>query len=284
MISMAGKTISRWWALFVLPTFVAFVIGFVIPFILGIWLSLCRFTTIADANFIGTKNYAAAISDPEFWHALWYTALFTVVTTVIVNVCAFAIASLLTKAIRGANLFRSIFFMPNLIGGIVLGYIWMLLLNGVLQHWGKSITFSGTYGFWGMVLLMGWQQIGYMMIIYIAGLQTLPGDVIEAASVDGASGAQTLFHITIPLMMPSITVCTFLSITNGFKMFDQNLALTNGAPSNSSELVALNIYRTFYGRAGFEGAGQAKAVIFFVIVALVAILQNRLTARKEVTA
>lgn len=284
MISMAGKTISHWWALFVLPTFVAFVIGFVIPFILGIWLSLCRFTTIADANFIGTKNYAAAISDPEFWHALWYTALFTVVTTVIVNVCAFAIASLLTKAIRGANLFRSIFFMPNLIGGIVLGYIWMLLLNGVLQHWGKSITFSGTYGFWGMVLLMCWQQIGYMMIIYIAGLQTLPGDVIEAASVDGASGAQTLFHITIPLMMPSITVCTFLSITNGFKMFDQNLALTNGAPSNSSELVALNIYRTFYGRAGFEGAGQAKAVIFFVIVALVAILQNRLTARKEVTA
>lgn len=166
----------------------------------------------------------------------------------------------------------------------MLGYIWMLLLNGVLQHWGKSITFSGTYGFWGMVLLMCWQQIGYMMIIYIAGLQTLPGDVIEAASVDGASGAQTLFHITIPLMMPSITVCTFLSITNGFKMFDQNLALTNGAPSNSSELVALNIYRTFYGRAGFEGAGQAKAVIFFVIVALVAILQNRLTARKEVTA
>ena len=284
MISMAGKTISRWWALFVLPTFVAFVIGFVIPFILGIWLSLCRFTTIADANFIGTKNYAAAISDPEFWHALWYTALFTVVTTVIVNVCAFAIASLLTKAIRGANLFRSIFFMPNLIGGIVLGYIWMLLLNGVLQPWGKSITISVTYGYWGMVLLMCWQQIGYMMIIYIAGLQTLPGDVIEAASVDGASGAQTLFHITIPLMMPSITVCTFLSITNGFKMFDQNLALTNGAPSNSSELVALNIYRTFYGRAGFEGAGQAKAVIFFVIVALVAILQNRLTARKEVTA
>ncbi|MCT6917747.1 MAG: sugar ABC transporter permease [Bifidobacteriales bacterium] len=284
MISMAGKTISRWWALFVLPTFVAFVIGFVIPFILGIWLSLCHFTTIADANFIGTKNYAAAISDPEFWHSLWYTTLFTVVTTVIVNVCAFAIACLLTKAIRGANLFRSMFFLPNLIGGIVLGYIWMLLLNGVLQHWGKSITFSGTYGFWGMVLLMCWQQIGYMMIIYIAGLQTLPGDVIEAASVDGASGAQTLFHITIPLMMPSITVCTFLSITNGFKMFDQNLALTNGAPSNSSELVALNIYRTFYGRAGFEGAGQAKAVIFFVIVALVAVLQNRLTARKEVTA
>lgn len=284
MISMAGKTISHWWALFVFPTFVAFVIGFVIPFILGIWLSLCHFTTIEDANFIGTGNYAAAISDPEFWHALWCTTLFTVVTTVIVNVCAFAIACLLTKAIRGANLFRSIFFMPNLIGGIVLGYIWMLLLNGVLQHWGKSITFSGTYGFWGMVLLMCWQQIGYMMIIYIAGLQTLPSDVIEAASVDGASGAQTLFHITIPLMMPSITVCTFLSITNGFKMFDQNLALTNGAPSNSSELVALNIYRTFYGRAGFEGAGQAKAVIFFVIVALVAVLQNRLTARKEVTA
>lgn len=284
MISMAGKAISRWWAMFVLPTFVAFVVGFVVPFILGIWLSLCRFTTIADANFIGFGNYKAAVSDPEFWHALWYTVAFTIVTTIIVNVCAFAIAYLLTKAIRGSNIFRSIFFMPNLIGGIVLGYIWMLLLNGVLQHWGKSITFSGTYGFWGMVMLMCWQQIGYMMIIYIAGLQTLPGDVIEAASVDGASTYQTLFHITIPLMMPSVTVCTFLSITNGFKMFDQNLALTNGAPSNSSELVALNIYRTFYGRAGFEGAGQAKAVIFFVIVAVVAVLQNKIATSREVSA
>ncbi|MBH9979478.1 sugar ABC transporter permease [Bifidobacterium sp. W8108] len=284
MISMVGKSIRRWWALFTIPTLAAFVIGFVVPFVMGIWLSLCRFTTVTDASFIGLGNYSQAISDPEFWHSMLYTLAFTVVTTVIINVLGFAVAYMLTKAIRGANIFRSVFFMPNLIGGIILGYIWLLLLNGVLGRWGRSITYSGVYGFWGMVMLYCWQQIGYMMIIYIAGLQSLPGDVIEAASVDGANGRQRLFHITLPLMMPSITVCTFLTMTNGFKMFDQNLALTNGAPSNTSELLALNIYRTFYGRTGFEGVGQAKAVIFFVIVAIIAVIQNRLTTSKEVAA
>ena len=284
MISMVGKSIRRWWALFTIPTLAAFVVGFVVPFVMGIWLSLCRFTTVTDASFIGLGNYSQALSDPEFWHSMLYTLAFTVVTTVIINVLGFAVAYMLTKAIRGANIFRSVFFMPNLIGGIILGYIWLLLLNGVLGRWGRSITYSGVYGFWGMVMLYCWQQIGYMMIIYIAGLQSLPGDVIEAASVDGANGRQRLFHITLPLMMPSITVCTFLTMTNGFKMFDQNLALTNGAPSNTSELLALNIYRTFYGRTGFEGVGQAKAVIFFVIVAIIAIIQNRLTTSKEVAA
>ena len=284
MISMVGKSIRRWWALFTIPTLAAFVVGFVVPFVMGIWLSLCRFTTVTDASFIGLGNYSQAISDPEFWHSMLYTLAFTVVTTVIINVLGFAVAYMLTKAIRGANIFRSVFFMPNLIGGIILGYIWLLLLNGVLGRWGRSITYSGVYGFWGMVMLYCWQQIGYMMIIYIAGLQSLPGDVIEAASVDGANGRQRLFHITLPLMMPSITVCTFLTMTNGFKMFDQNLALTNGAPSNTSELVALNIYRTFYGRAGFEGVGQAKAVIFFIIVAIIAVIQNKLTTSKEVSA
>ena len=284
MISMVGKSIRRWWALFTIPTLAAFVVGFVVPFVMGIWLSLCRFTTVTDASFIGLGNYSQAISDPEFWHSMLYTLAFTVVTTVIINVLGFAVAYMLTKAIRGANIFRSVFFMPNLIGGIILGYIWLLLLNGVLGRWGRSITYSGVYGFWGMVMLYCWQQIGYMMIIYIAGLQSLPGDVIEAASVDGANGRQRLFHITLPLMMPSITVCTFLTMTNGFKMFDQNLALTNGAPSNTSELLALNIYRTFYGRTGFEGVGQAKAVIFFVIVAIIAVIQNRLTTSKEVSA
>lgn len=284
MISMVGRSVRRWWGLFVLPTLLAFVVGFVVPFVMGVYLSFCRFTTVVDARFVGLGNYAAALSDGEFWHAMGYTVAFTVVTTLVINVCGFAVAYMLTKAIRGANVFRSVFFMPNLIGGIILGYIWLLLLNGVLQHWGRSITYSGVYGFWGMVLLYCWQQIGYMMIIYIAGLQALPGDVVEAASVDGASGRQILFRITLPLMMPSITVCTFLTMTNGFKMFDQNLALTNGAPSNTSELLALNIYRTFYGRTGFEGVGQAKAVVFFVIVAVIAVVQNRLTTSREVSA
>ena len=284
MITMSGKAIRRWWALFALPTFAAFVIGFLVPFAMGVYLSFCKFSTVTDATFVGVSNYQNTIPDPEFLHALVYTVLFTIVTTVVINVVAFAIAYMLTKAIKGSTLFRSVFFMPNLIGGIILGYIWLLLLNGVLAHWGRSITFSGVYGFWGMVLLTCWQQIGYMMIIYIAGLQGLPGDVIEAAAVDGANSRQTLFNVTIPLMMPSITVCTFLTVTNGFKMFDQNLALTNGAPSNSSELLALNIYRTFYGRAGFEGVGQAKAVVFFIIVAVIALIQNKLTTSKEVQA
>lgn len=251
---------------------------------MGIYLSFTKFTTVTDAKWVGLRNYSGVFSDKEFIHALWYTVAFTVITTIVVNVVAFAIAYMLTKTMRGSNFFRSVFFMPNLIGGIILGYIWLLLLNGVLAKWGRSITFSGTYGFWGMVLLVCWQQIGYMMIIYIAGMQSLPGDVIEAAAVDGASGRQTLTKVIIPLMMPSITVCSFLTVTNGFKMFDQNLALTNGAPSNSSELLALNIFRTFYGRIGFEGVGQAKAVVFFVIVAVIVLLQNRLTTSKEVAA
>ncbi|MDN5972336.1 carbohydrate ABC transporter permease [Bifidobacterium crudilactis] len=284
MITMVGKAVRKWWALFALPTFAAFIIGFLVPFIMGIYLSFTKFTTVTDAKWVGLRNYSGVFSDKEFIHALWYTVAFTVITTIVVNVVAFAIAYMLTKTMRGSNFFRSVFFMPNLIGGIILGYIWLLPLNGVLAKWGRSITFSGTYGFWGMVLLVCWQQIGYMMIIYIAGMQSLPGDVIEAAAVDGASGRQTLTKVIIPLMMPSITVCSFLTVTNGFKMFDQNLALTNGAPSNSSELLALNIFRTFYGRIGFEGVGQAKAVVFFVIVAVIVLLQNRLTTSKEVAA
>ena len=284
MISMAGKAIRRWWALFVLPTFVAFFIGFLVPFIYGIYLSFCSFTTVTDAKFIGWQNYARAIKDKEFLHALGFSTLMTIVTTIVINVVAFAIAYLLTKSIRGSNLFRSVFFMPNLIGGIILGYIWMLLLNGVLAHWERSLTYSAKYGFWGLVILVCWQQIGYMMIIYIAGMQSLPTDVLEAAEVDGANGRQVMFRIIIPLMMPSITVCSFLTVTNGFKLYDQNLALTNGAPQNLSEGLALNITRTFYGRIGWEGVGQAKAVLFFILVAIVALIQNKITTSKEVDA
>ena len=247
-------------------------------------MSLCSFTTVTDAKFIGSQNYARAIKDKEFLHALGFSTLMTIVTTIVINVVAFAIAYLLTKSIRGSNLFRSVFFMPNLIGGIILGFIWMLLLNGVLAHWERARTYSAKYGFWGLVILMCWQQIGYMMIIYIAGMQSLPTDVLEAAEVDGANGRQVMFRIIIPLMMPSITVCSFLTVTNGFKLYDQNLALTNGAPQNMSEGLALNITRTFYGRIGWEGVGQAKAVLFFILVAIVALIQNKITTSKEVDA
>ena len=251
---------------------------------MGVYLSFCKFTTVTDAKFIGFSNYLKIFTDASFVHALWYTAIFTVVTVVLINVLAFAVALLLTKGFRGTNIFRTVFFMPNLIGGIILGYIWQLLLNGVLLYMNRTLTYSSVYGFWGLVILMCWQQIGYMMIIYIAGMQSLPTDVLEAASVDGANGTQTMFKIIIPLMMPSITVCSFLCVTNGFKLYDQNLALTNGAPSNMSEGLAMNITRTFYGRMGWEGVGQAKAVLFFILVAIVALIQNKLTTSKEVEA
>lgn len=276
------KAIRRYWPIFVLPTFLAFILGFIAPFAMGVYLSFCKFTTVTDAKFIGFSNYLKIFTDASFVHALWYTAIFTVVTVVLINVLAFAVALLLTKGFRGTNIFRTVFFMPNLIGGIILGYIWQLLLNGVLLYMNRTLTYSSVYGFWGLVILMCWQQIGYMMIIYIAGLQSIPGDVIEAAQIDGASGPKRLFKVTIPMMMPSITICTFLSLVNGFKLFDQNLSLTAGEPAKMSELLALNIFNTFYGRTGWEGVGQAKAVIFFILVVGIGLLQLRATRSKEV--
>ena len=276
------KAIKKYFPIFVLPTMIAFAIGFIAPFLLGIYLSFCKFTTVTDATFVGLRNYTKIFDDPTFVHSLWFTALFTVVSVVLINVLAFAVAMLLTKGIRGTNVFRTVFFMPNLIGGIILGYIWQLLLNGILAHFSRTLTYSSVYGFWGLIILMCWQQVGYMMIIYISGIQNIPGELIEAARIDGASAWQVLKKVTLPMVMPSITICTFLTLTNGFKLFDQNLALTNGAPSRMSEMLALNIFNTFYGRTGYEGVGQAKAVVFFLIVAAIALIQNKLTRSKEV--
>ncbi len=276
------KAIKKYFPIFVLPTMLAFAIGFIAPFLLGIYLSFCKFTTVTDAKFIGISNYTKILGDSVFIHSLWYTALFTVVSVILINVLAFIVAMFLTKGIRGTNVFRTVFFMPNLIGGIILGYIWQLLLNGILAHFQRTLTYSSTYGFWGLIILMCWQQVGYMMIIYISGIQSIPGELTEAAKIDGASSWQALRHVTLPMLMPSITICTFLTLTNGFKLFDQNLALTNGAPSRMSEMLALNIYNTFYGRTGYEGVGQAKAVVFFLIVAVIALVQNKLTRSREV--
>ena len=281
--NMQNKMMKKYFPVFVLPTLLAFTIGFIVPFIMGVYLSFCKFTTVTDAKFVGLQNYVKIFTeDGTFGHALWYTTAFTVVSVVLINVIGFAVALLLTKKIKGTNIFRTVFFMPNLIGGIILGYVWQLLLNGLLLQINKTLTYSSVYGFWGLVILMCWQQIGYMMIIYIAGIQNIPGDLIEAAQIDGANKGQLLKHVIIPMVMPSITICTFLTLTNSFKLFDQNLALTNGEPSNMSEMLALNIYNTFYGRTGWEGVGQAKAVIFFILVGAIAMIQNRLTRSKEV--
>lgn len=281
--NMQNKMMKKYFPVFVLPTLLAFTIGFIVPFIMGVYLSFCKFTTVTDAKFVGLQNYVKIFTeDGTFGHALWYTTAFSVVSVVLINVIGFAVALLLTKKIKGTNIFRTVFFMPNLIGGIILGYVWQLLLNGLLLQINKTLTYSSVYGFWGLVILMCWQQIGYMMIIYIAGIQNIPGELIEAAQIDGANKGQLLKHVIIPMVMPSITICTFLTLTNSFKLFDQNLALTNGEPSNMSEMLALNIYNTFYGRTGWEGVGQAKAVIFFILVGAIAMIQNRLTRSKEV--
>ena len=281
--NMQNKMMKKYFPVFVLPTLLAFTIGFIVPFIMGVYLSFCKFTTVTDAKFVGLQNYVKIFTeDGTFGHALWYTTAFTVVSVVLINVIGFAVALLLTKKIKGTNIFRTVFFMPNLIGGIILGYVWQLLLNGLLLQINKTLTYSSVYGFWGLVILMCWQQIGYMMIIYIAGIQNIPGELIEAAQIDGANKGQLLKHVIIPMVMPSITICTFLTLTNSFKLFDQNRALTNGEPSNMSEMLALNIYNTFYGRTGWEGVGQAKAVIFFILVGAIAMIQNRLTRSKEV--
>ncbi len=277
------KNLKRWFPLFALPTLVAFLIAFLVPFVMGLYLSFCRFRTVSDAQFIGFENYIRAFTDNnDFLNSLWFTVRFAVISVITINVIAFLLALALTKKLRGRNLFRTVFFMPNLIGGIVLGYIWQLIINGVLQPYNYSITSKPIFGLVGLIVLMNWQMIGYMMIIYIAGLQNISGDILEAADVDGAGPIRRLFSITIPSVMPSITICLFLTITNSFKLFDQNLALTAGAPAKQTQMVALDIYQTFYGRIGYEGVGQAKAVVFFLIVAAVALLQLYMTRSREV--
>ena len=276
------KAVKKYWPIFLVPTMAAFLIGFIIPFIEGIYLSFCKFTTIKDAKFVGIQNYIEAFKDSNFIGSFKFTTLFAIVSLVLINVLAFLIALALTQNIKGKNIFRTVFFMPNLIGGIVLGYVWQLIFDGIFVKFDTALKLNETLGFWGLVILVGWQQIGYMMIVYIAGLQAIPGDIQEAAMIDGASRMQRLFKITIPNMMPSITICTFLTITNSFKLFDQNLALTGGEPLHKTEMLALNIYSTFYGRVGAEGVGQAKAVVFFIIVVGIGLLQLKLTRDKEV--
>lgn len=286
---MKKRQLKAYFPIFVLPAFVAFCIGFLYPFLHGIYLSFCRFKTTSDATFVGLENYIDAFSDAGFLHAFRFTAVFTVVSVIVINVLAFAVAYALTSGIRGANAYRTLFFMPNLIGGVILGYIWQLIFNGILQNYATNIKLNATFGFWGLVILLAWQQIGYMMIIYISGLSSIPESLYEAARVDGATRWQTLRKITLPMLMPSITICTFLTLTNSFKLFDQNLALTAGEPGMQvagktiyqTEMLALNIYNTFYQNANTRGVGQAKAVVFFALVAVLALAQLYFTRRKE---
>lgn len=280
------KALKKYAPLFVFPTFAAFLVGFVYPFFQGLYLSFCKFTTIKNAEFIGFGNYVKVFQDASFLDAFWFTVLFAVVSVLSINVIAFALALVLTRDdLKGTNIFRTVFFMPNLIGGIVLGYIWQILINCVLSLVAEPLLALNTAaGYWGMIILMCWQQIGYMMIIYIAGIQNVPEALTEAAAIDGATAWETLIKVKLPMVMPSITICVFLTLTNSFKLFDQNLALTAGEPAHATEMLALNIYNTFYARAGaaWKGIGQAKAVIFCILVIVISLIQFRATHSKEV--
>lgn len=283
VVNFMEKTLKKYFMLFAFPGIVCFCLAFLIPMIMGIYLSFCTFTNVTNAKFVGFSNYIRAFTvDGYFISALWFTVKFTFVSVISINFFAFALSLLLTRGLRGTNIFRTIFFMPNLIGGIVLGWIWQVIINGVLLRYDATIVSNPKYGFWGLVFLMNWQNVGYMMVIYIAAIQNVPTDIIEAASIDGADYWTTLTKIIIPSVMPSITICLFMTMTNGFKLFDQNLALTAGEPGKLTEMLALNIYNTFYGRTGFEGVGQAKAVVFTIIVAIIALAQLRFTRQKEI--
>ena len=279
------KAIKRYSPVFVLPTLLAFMIGFIIPFIQGLYLSFCQFTTVNNATFTGLSNYQSALADSSFLSSFKFTVMFAVASIVLINVIAFTLALLLTRQLKGTNVFRTIFFMPNLIGGIVLGYIWQILINCILSIVGQPLlALNSSAGYWGLIILMCWQQIGYMMIIYIAGLQNVSDDLIEAAAIDGASPWETLWKVKLPMVMPSITICVFLTLTNSFKLFDQNLALTGGDPNHMTEMMALNIYQTFYARAGaqWKGLGQSKAVLFCLLVIVISMIQLKATRSKEV--
>lgn len=281
------KALKKWFPVFVLPTLAAFCVGFIWPFIQGIYLSFCQFITVDNAKWVGVTNYVKALTDKTFGDSFVFTVGFAVVSTLLINGIAFAIALALTKEMKGTNAFRTVFFMPNLIGGIVLGYIWQILINCVLSNLAQPLlALNSTAGFWGIIILMCWQQIGYMMIIYVAGLQNVPPDLLEAAAIDGANAIQTLIKVKLPMLMSSFTICLFLTITNSFKLFDQNLALTAGEPAHSTEMLALNIYNTFYSRAGaqWKGIGQAKAVVFFILVVTISLSQLYATRSKEVQA
>lgn len=276
------KYLKKHFVIFALPTVLAFLMFFAIPFVLGILLSFCKFTTVLDAQWNGLQNYFRAFTDKGFINALGFTTLFAIVAVTTINLIAFLMALLLTRGKKGTNTFRTIIFMPNLIGGIVLGYIWQLILNGILSAFGATLTESPQYGFFGLVILMNWQLIGYMMVIYIAGIQNVPSELLDAAKVDGASRFEIVRHITMPLIRPAITICLFLTLTHSYKLFDQNLALTAGAPAKQTTMLALDIFNTFYGRNGWEGVGQAKAVLFSIIVAVIALTQLYFTKRKEI--
>ena len=265
------RPIQRYFWLFLLPTFAAFCVGFLYPFCKGLFLSFCKFKTTSKWTWVGLTNYAKAIADPSFMHAFWYTAIFALVSLIIINVLAFAVAYVLTQGIKGSNLFRTVFFMPNLIGGIVLGYIWSMIFDGILTHYGTSILLETKYGFWGLIILMCWQQIGYMMIIYIAGLQAVPEDILEAARIDGASAWQKFIYIKIRYLSPTILFVAIMSLINSFKVFREVYLLTGDYPYDTLYMLQHFMNNTFKA-LDYQKLSAAAIIMCSVMVVIIGLL------------
>ncbi|MDO3412125.1 sugar ABC transporter permease [Saccharibacillus sp. CPCC 101409] len=276
------------------PTTILFALVVLIPFLLGIYYSMTNWNGVSrHLEFVGLSNYAHVLTaDPEFRNAFWFTVRFTIVAVLVTNLLGFFLAYFLTKPLKSKNVLRTVFFMPNMIGGLLLGFIWQFIFVRGFAAIGQATGISffklpwlgnEPTAFWGIVIVFVWQYAGYLMVIYIASLGNVSKDVIESAQIDGATHGQILWKIIVPLVMPAVTVCLFLAISWSFKMFDLNLALTGGGPFNATRSVALDIYREAFTNSRL-GLGTAKAVIFFVIVAIITAIQVRATKSREVEA
>lgn len=285
------KNFKYWFGFFVGPIFIVFLMVVILPALLGIYYSFTDWDGIVnDANWIGLKNYVEIFTkDKDFLNAFLFTAKFAFVSVMTINVMGFGLALLVTKGMKMSHVLRSIFFMPNLIGGLILGFVWQFIFTKAFDAVGAAYGLeflegwlsTPATGFWGLVILMSWQLAGYMMVIYIAALENVPESLKEAAEIDGASSFQKLIHITIPLVAPAFTVGMFLTLSNSFKLFDQNLALTNGGPFKSTQMLALNIYSTAF-TFNRLGLAQAKAVIFLITVAVITLTQLSYSKKREV--
>lgn len=285
---MRKNTISFW--LFIAPVLLAFILVQTVPLILGIYYSFTDWNGIkSDVSWIGFQNYIVALKDTSFTQSFWFTLKFTVVSVIVLNVLGFLLAILATRDSKLSNVLRTIFFMPNLIGGLILGFIWQFIFTQVFsaigqftgQKWLMGWLSDGKTGFYGLVILMAWQMSGYIMVIYIASLQNIPSELLEAAQIDGANAWQKIKNIVLPLVRPAFTVSLFLTLSNSFKLYDQNLSLTAGGPANSTQMLAMNIYNTAF-KFNAMGVAQAKAVIYLLMIGIITITQVYLSKRGEV--
>ncbi|OMP68200.1 carbohydrate ABC transporter permease [Domibacillus epiphyticus] len=284
---MKSKDFSFW--LFLSPAMIGLGLVVLIPLLYGFYYSFTDWDGVNQTEFIGMRNYINILSDQDFLYSLWFTFKFSIVSVIVINVMGLGLAMLVTSYIKSKNILRTIFFMPNLIGGLILGFIWQFVFTKVFDAVGRMTGIGWLQGwlsdtqtgFWGMVILMSWQMAGYIMIIYIAYLENVPKDLLEAAEIDGANAIQRFRNITFPLVAPAFTVSLFLTLSNAFKIYDQNLSLTNGGPFNSTTMVSMDIVDTAF-KMNQMASAQAKAVIFFMIVAIISLTQVYINKKREV--